>query len=68
LPASNYTNHFKDTPREAALALPRLLLFFYAFCRDFHELCHAHSLSKNDAQGAAPVFGQRNPRDFNFGG
>jgi hypothetical protein len=27
-PASNYTNHFKDTPREAALALPRLLLFF----------------------------------------
>jgi hypothetical protein len=52
------------------LALPRLLLFFYALftgnSRDF--TIPKSSLPEDDAQTAAPVFRERDPRDFDFRG
>jgi hypothetical protein len=52
------------------LALPRLLLFFYALFTGNSRVFNipAASLPENDVQAAAPVFGQRDARDFDFRG
>jgi hypothetical protein len=52
------------------MASPKLLLFFLpTFYREFEGVCYAHALlPEDDAQTAAPVFRQRDPRDFDFRG
>jgi len=52
------------------LALPRLLLFFYAlFLKITRDIAiRANLLPEDDAQTAAPVLRQGNTRDFYFRG